>query len=281
MNKGEWSHNIHARTGWFDLKLSQLWEYRDLIFLFVKRDFVSAYTQTILGPLWFFIQPVLSTLVFTLIFGKVAKIPTDGIPPPLFYMAGITAWNYFADCLVKTSSTFTANAAIFGKVYFPRMVVPLSIVISNLIKFGIQFSLLLVYIVYYYLKGASVHLNSWVLFTPVLIIMMAGTGLGFGIIISSLTTKYRDLQYFLAFAVQLLMYATPVVYPLSILHGKLRMLALLNPMTSIIETFKHAYLGGGEINFMHIGYSFFMMIIFLILGLAIFNKVEKTFMDTV
>ena len=281
MNKEDWNYIIHARANWFDLKLSQLWAYRDLILLFVKRDLVSIYKQTILGPFWFLIQPVFSTLVYTLIFNKVAKIPTDGIPPTLFYMAGITAWNYFSDCLNKTSSTFNANAAIFGKVYFPRLIIPLSVVISNLIKFGIQFLLLMGFIAFYYIQGADLHLNRWILFTPVLILMMGGMGLGSGIIISSLTTKYRDLQYLMAFGMQLLMYATPVVYPLSILHGKLRMIALLNPMTSIIETFKYAYLGGTEVNFLHLGYSFLIMIMLLISGLLIFNKVEKTFMDTV
>ena len=264
-----------------DIQLAELWAYRDLVFLFVKRDFVSLYKQTILGPFWYFVQPILSTLVFTLIFGKVAQIPTDGIPQPLFYMAGITAWNYFADCLNRTSSTFTANAAIFGKVYFPRMVIPLSIVISNLIKFGIQFLLLLLCMAYYFFQGANVHPSTYIFITPILVIMMAGLGLGFGILISSFTTKYRDLQYFLSFAVQLLMYATPIVYPLSVLHGKLKMLALLNPMTSIIETFKYAYLGGGEINFLYLGYSFFTMVTLMVAGLLIFHKVEKTFMDTV
>lgn len=281
MNKEHWTHIIKARTGWFDIKLSELWAYRDLIFLFVRRDFVSTYKQTLLGPFWFCVQPVFSTLVYTLIFSRVAQIPTDGIPPALFYMTGITAWNYFSDCLAKTSSTFTANAGIFGKVYFPRMTVPVSLVISNLIKFGIQFLLLLGFIAFYYLKGANVGLNSWVLLTPLLLIIMAGLGLGFGIIISSLTTKYRDFQYFMGFGVQLLMYATPIVYPLSILDGKFRIIALLNPMTSIVETFKYAYLGGSEVNILYLGYSFFIMILLLLIGILIFHKVEKTFMDTV
>lgn len=277
----EWTHIIRARTNWFNFELNQIWHFRDLLFLFVRRDFVAVYKQTLLGPLWFFLQPVFSTLIYTVIFGKVAKIPTDGIPSVLFYMTGITAWNYFSDCLNRTSSTFISNAGIFGKVYFPRMIVPLSNVISSLIKFGIQFLLLLVFIAFYYFKGANVHPNAWALLTPLLILIMAGMGLGIGIIISSLTTKYRDLQNFMGFGVQLLMYATPVVYPLSMLHGKLRTIALLNPMTPIVETFKYAFLGGGELNFMQLGYSALVMILLLFIGLLLFNKIEKSFMDTV
>lgn len=279
--KDYWTRIVSARAGWFNLKLSELWTYRYLIFVFVKRDFATAYNQTILGPLWFLIQPVFSTIVYTAIFSSIAKIPTDGIPPALFYMASITAWNYFSDCLTKTSSTFTSNSGIFGKVYFPRMLVPISLVISNLIKFGIQFLLLLGFLAFYVARGANVHPNGWVLITPLLLIIMAGLGLGFGIIISSLTTKYRDLQFMLGFGVQLLMYATPVVYPLSFLDGNLRKIALLNPLTSVIETFKYAYLGGGEMNFFYLGFSFCVMLVLLFLGLIIFNKVERNFMDTV
>jgi lipopolysaccharide transport system permease protein len=281
MENEEWTDVIQSQTKWFDFHLDQIWQFRDLLFLFVKRDFVAVYKQTILGPLWFFIQPIFSTIIFTVIFGTVAKIPTDGMPPTLFYMAGITAWNYFADCLNRTSTTFTANAGIFGKVYFPRMIVPISNVISSLIKFGIQFLLFLVFVAFYYFKGASFHPNRWMFFTPVLLLIMAGIGLGFGIIISSLTTKYRDLQYLMGFGVQLLMYATPIVYPLSILHGKLRIIALLNPMTPIVETFKYAFLGGGGVNLIHLGYSVFIMFLLLFLGLLIFNRIEKSFMDTV
>ena len=281
MSKQEWTHILHPRTSWFDINISQIWAYRDLILLFVKRDFVSVYKQTILGPVWYFIQPLFSTLVFTLIFSRVARIPTDDVPPSLFYMTGITAWNYFSDCLNKTSSTFTANAGIFGKVYFPRMVIPLSVIISNLIKFFIQFSLLLLLAAYYYSKGANVHPNIAVMLTPVLILMMAGIGLGAGIIISSLTTKYRDLQYFLAFGIQLLMYASPIVYPLSMLHGKLRTASMLNPLTSVIEAFKYAYLGSGALDVSSLLYSFCFMLLLLFAGLALFNRVEKSFMDTV
>jgi len=279
--KEEWTDVIRARTNWFDFHLDQIWKFRDLLFLFVRRDFVAVYKQMLLGPLWFVLQPVFSTLIYTVIFGKVAKIPTDGIPPVLFYMTGITAWNYFSDCLNRTSSTFTSNAGIFGKVYFPRMIVPLSNVISSLIKFAIQFLLLLAFIAFYYFKGANVHPNAWVLLTPLLIVIMAGMGLGVGIIVSSLTTKYRDLQNFMGFGVQLLMYATPIVYPLSMLKGNYRLIALLNPMTTIVETFKYAFLGGGELNFMLLGYSVLIMFLLLFIGLLLFNKIEKSFMDTV
>lgn len=281
MEKEEWTDVIRSRTKWFDFHLEQIWQFRDLLFLFVKRDFIAVYKQTLLGPLWFFLQPIFSTLIYTVIFGRIAKIPTDSIPPALFYMTGITAWNYFSDCIGRTSSTFVSNAGIFGKVYFPRMIVPLSNVISSLMKFGIQFAMLLAFITFYYYKGANVHPNAWVLLTPLLIVIMAGMGLGFGIIISSLTTKYRDLSYFMGFGVQLLMYATPIVYPLSIVHGKLRIISMLNPMTPIVEIFKNAFLGGGEINLPHLGYSFIVMIFLLFFGLLLFNKIEKSFMDTV
>lgn len=242
---------------------------------------MAVYKQMLLGPLWFVLQPIFSTFIYTVIFGQIAKIPTDGIPPVLFYMTGITAWNYFADCLGRTSSTFTSNAGIFGKVYFPRMIVPLSNVISSLTKFGIQFLLLLAFIAFFYFTGENVRPNIWVLLTPFLILIMAGMGLGIGIIVSSLTTKYRDLQNFMGFGVQLLMYATPIVYPLSMLEGNYRTLALLNPMTTIIETFKYAFLGAGELNLLFIGYSFLIMILLLFAGLVLFNKIEKSFMDTV
>jgi lipopolysaccharide transport system permease protein len=249
--------------------------------MFVWRDFVSQYKQTLLGPLWFIIQPVLSTIVFTVIFGRIAKIPTDGLPQPLFYLCGITCWSYFADCFNKTSNTFIANAGIFGKVYFPRMVVPLSIVISNITKFLIQFLLFTGFLIFYYYRGAQVHPNSYILFTPALLLIMAGLGLGFGIIISSLTTKYRDLQNLVGFGVQLLMYLAPVIYPLSFISGKFRWLFLANPMTPVIETFRFAFLGTGEFNLMHLAYSGIFMLAVLFIGILIFNKVEKSFMDTV
>jgi len=279
-----WDLVINPKSGWWDLKLGDIWRYRDLLLLFVRRDFVAQYKQTILGPLWFFIQPVLTTIIFTIIFGRVAKIPTDGLPQVLFYMTGIVGWNYFADCLNNTSATFTKNANIFGKVYFPRMIVPLSIVISNLIKFGVQFALLLGFLLFYWARGANVNPNIYIFLTPLLLLMMAGLGLGFGIIISSLTTKYRDLQLLVGFGVQLLMYVTPVVYPLSFLsqnYPQYRWLILANPMTSIIETFKYAYLGAGTFDPLHLAYSACFMLVSLFVGLLIFHRVEKTFMDTV
>jgi lipopolysaccharide transport system permease protein len=281
MKQEEWTLVIKPQARWFELNLKEIWRARDLLWVLVWRDFVAVYKQTILGPLWYFIQPLLSTVIFTVIFGKIAKIPTDGIPHILFYMAGITAWNYFADCLNKTSNTFISNAGIFGKVYFPRMVVPLSMVISNLIKFFIQFLLFIFFVFFFYFRGAAIHFNGYILLTPILILLMAGLGLGFGIIVSSLTTKYRDLQHLVSFGVQLLMYLTPVVYPVSYIPEKYKWLILANPMTSVIETFKFAFLGAGTFNFLHLLYSSFFTLIILVFGIMIFNKVEKTFMDTV
>ena len=209
----EWTTIITPRSGWFDLKLRELWKYRDLIALFVRRDFVSVYKQTILGPLWFLLQPLFSTVVFTIIFGRIAHIPTDGLPQSLFYMAGIVTWNYFSACLTKTSDTFVVNANIFGKVYFPRLTVPVSVVITNLVTFAIQFGLFLLFICYYSLQGAAIKPNVYIFLTPLLLVQMAALGLGFGILVSSMTTKYRDLAYVVTFGVQLWMYATPVVYP--------------------------------------------------------------------
>ncbi|MDQ3396061.1 MAG: ABC transporter permease, partial [Bacteroidota bacterium] len=255
--------------------------YRDLLYMFVKRDFVAVYQQTILGPVWYFLQPILTTLTFTIVFGNIAKISTDGLPQLLFYMSGIIGWNYFSDCLNATSGTFSSNAAIFGKVYFPRLIAPLSTVISNLIKFSIQFLLFLGFMTYFIADGKDVNPNIAILVTPVLIILMAGLGLGFGIIISSLTTKYRDLKFLVSFGVQLLMYATPVIYPLSTLPEKYKPFVMANPMTPVIETFRYAYLGGGSFDPLHLAYSGLVMVIVLFIALVIFNKVEKTFMDTV
>ena len=267
-----------------DVNLKEIWSYRDLLFLFVRRDFVSVYKQTVLGPIWFFIQPLFTTLIFTLIFGRLASIPTDGLPQILFYMCGITCWNYFAECLNKTSNTFTMNAGIFGKVYFPRLVLPMSIVISNLFKFCIQFLLFGGFLIYYLNTGANINPNLHILLLPFFLILMAGLGLGFGIFISSLTTKYRDFQFLIMFGVQLFMYATPIVYPLSLAKEKLgtySWIALANPMTSIIEAMKYAFLGQGEFNWMYLGYSTIFMLILLFVGVITFNKVEQNFMDTV
>ena len=276
-----WSLEIKPSRGVLDIPFREIWEYRDLLFLLVRRDFVAMYKQTILGPLWFVIQPVLTTLVFTVIFGNIAKISTDGLPHVLFYLAGITCWSYFSDSLTKTSETFSQNAKIFGKVYFPRIIVPLSIVVSNLFKLGIQFVIFLIFLMYYWISGDLVHPNVLALIFPFLIILMGGIGLSMGMIISSLTTKYRDLRFLLAFAVQLLMYATPVIYPVSALPEKYATIILVNPIAPIIETFRLGFLGQGNFDISSLLYSFSFMIVSLIVAIIIFNKVEKNFMDTV
>lgn len=276
-----WDIIITPQKSLFDLKLREVWRYRDLLILFVRRDFVAVYKQTILGPLWFFIQPLFTTIIFTIIFGRLAGIPTDGIPPILFYLAGITCWNYFADCLSKTSDTFFSNQSIFGKVYFPRLVVPLSITITNLLKFGIQLLLFLGFYLFYYFRGATIQPNLHLLLFPLLVIMLAGLGLGFGLLVTSMTTKYRDLKFLLAFGVQLAMYATPVIYPLSEIPEEYQLYAVLNPMASIIETFKYGFLGHGTFSWIHLGYSLVFTILVLLAGTAVFNRTEKNFMDTV
>ena len=275
---------ITPKKNLFDVNFKEIWNYKDLLFLFVRRDFVAFFKQTILGPLWFFIQPIFTTIIFTVIFGQMANIPTDGTPQILFYMCGITCWNYFSDCITKTSSTFIANANIFGKVYFPRLILPLSIVISNLIKFSIQFLLFIAFLIYYNAKGVTIIPNQYIVFFPLMIILLAGIGLGFGLIISSLTTKYRDLQFLITFGVQLFMYATPIVYPLSLAKEKLGSYAWvtnLNPLSSIIEAIKNMFIGSGEIDFTALGYSALFMTVLLGIGIVIFNRVEQTFMDTV
>jgi lipopolysaccharide transport system permease protein len=277
----KWDLVIRPKTGWFDLHLSDLWRYRDLTMLFVWRDFVAQYKQTILGPLWHLLQPLFTTLLFTLIFGRVARLPTDGLPPALFYMAGVTCWGYFAECLNRTSGTFINNAAIFGKVYFPRLCVPMSIIISNLVKFGIQFVLFLAFMGFYYAKGAVIHPNLAILLIPVLLLILAGLGLGVGIIVSSLTTKYRDLQVLVTFGVQLLMYATPVIYPMSMIPEKYRWLVLANPLSALVETFRYAFLGSGTFDPSQLLYSAAATVIILCVGVVLFNHVERTFMDTV
>ncbi|MFZ4569553.1 MAG: ABC transporter permease [Bacteroidales bacterium] len=277
----EWTMILRPKRSLLDINLRELWQYRDLIMLFVKRDFVSKFKQTILGPLWFIIQPLLTTIMFTIIFGNIAGIPTNGIPKILFYMTGIVGWTYFSTCLNETSQTFIKNASIFGKVYFPRLALPISVVISNLVSFVIQFVFLLFFLAYFMIKGSNVSPNALVLWIPFLVLLMAGLGLGFGIIISSLTTKYRDLTHLVTFGVTLWMYATPIIYPLSGIPEKYRIFVLANPMTAVVETFKTALLGVGQINYIHLLYSFCFTIVLLIIGVIIFNKVEKTFMDTV
>jgi lipopolysaccharide transport system permease protein len=246
---------IRPNRRWFDLRLGELWQYRDLILLFVRRDFVSVYKQTILGPLWYIIQPLLTTITFTVIFGNIAGLPTDGLPQFLFYMSGTVIWTYFAECLSKTSNTFVNNAHLFGKVYFPRLAVPVSILLSNMITFAIQFGFFLAFMGFFALAGASIRPNIYILLTPVLLFIMAGLGLGFGIIISSLTTKYRDLRFLVQFGVQLLMYATPVIYPVSTIPARFQPLIQANPMTPVVETFRYAFLGAGTVNALNLLYS--------------------------
>ena len=276
-----YAHSITAKNSLFDLRLREIWQYRDLLVLFVRRDFVAKYKQTILGPVWFFIQPIFQTAVLAIVFGRMAGLSTDGVPPILFYLAGITAWNYFSNCLRSTSNTFAANASLFGKVYFPRVVTPLSVVISNLIQFGIGLLLFLLLYAYFALTGSQFRCNSMVTLIPLLVVLMGFMGLGLGMLISALTTKYRDLQYLVDFGVQLLMYGTPVIIPLSAVPEKYKATILINPMTGIIETFKYGFFGTGTFSWGLIGYSTAFTIVAFLGGLLIFNKTEKNFMDTV
>jgi lipopolysaccharide transport system permease protein len=280
--KEDWSLVVKPQSSLFDINLAEIWHYRDLLMLFVKRDIVSVYKQTVLGPLWFFIQPILTAITFAIIFGNMAGLSTDGKPAFLFYLAGITCWNYFAECLNTTSNTFVNNAAIFGKVYFPRLISPLSIIISSLIKFLIQFALFVLVFGYHMFNGETLHPNMLILLLPLLVILMGLMGLALGITISSFTTKYRDLRFLIAFAVQLMMYATPVILPLSEFKGKLYMIVKYNPMTPVVETFKAAFLGipeGFELS--GLLYSTGFTVVCLTIAIAIFNKVEKSFMDTI
>ena len=280
-NNETYENSITPQNNLFDLRLAEIWQYRDLLLLFVRRDFVSKFKQTILGPLWFFIQPLFQTVVMAIVFGGMAKLSTDGAPPILFYLAGVTAWNYFANCLRATSNTFTANAGLFGKVYFPRAVMPLSIVISNLVQFGIGLLLFLILYAYYALQDHLLQPNSTLLLMPLLIAIMGFMGLGLGMIVSAMTTRYRDLQYLVEFGVQLMMYATPVILPLSAVPSKYQLIMMVNPMTGVIETFKYGFLGTGTFSWPLIAYSTGFTLIVFLSGLAIFNKTEKNFMDTV
>lgn len=278
----KWTEVIGPKKGWFDIKLGELWRYRDLVGMFVKRDFIATYKQTVLGPVWLILQPLVTAYTFLFIFNRVAKIPTDGAQPILFYLSGITVWTYFSDCLVKTSATFVNNANIFGKVYFPRLATPVSIVISNLVKFGIQFSLLVLVILYQCATNSfEIKLNLALMLIPVLIFIMALLGLGLGIIFSSLTTKYRDLTFLLQFGVQLLMYATPVIYPLSYTTGRMGGLIAYNPLSPVVETFRYAIIGTGSFEPLFLLYSLAISLIVLFAGVLLFNQVEKSFMDTV
>ena len=278
----KWTEVISPKRSLLDINLKEIWRYRDLIMLFVRRDFVSQYKQTILGPIWLFIQPLFTTLTFFFVFNQIAKIPTDNIDPILFYLSGITLWNYFSDCFNKTSNTFVANAGIFGKVYFPRLATPISIVFSNLIKLGIQVLLFLAIMGYQIIfKGAEVNINLHILILPFLIILMAIMGLGLGIIFSALTTKYRDLSFLLTFGIQLLMYATPIIYPLSYTSGKLHTLISMNPLTPILESFRYAFFSIGTFDWSGLAYTSIFSFSVLFFGIIIFNQVEKSFMDTV
>lgn len=283
INKPEkWDYVITPKKTFFGFDFNEFWRYRDLIILFVKRDFAAQYKQTILGPAWHIIQPVFTTIVFLLLFGKIANISTDGIPAILFYMSGITIWNYFSFCFTNTSNTFVANATIFGKVYFPRLILPVSVVLSNIIKFAIQFGLLLIGMIYYHFNGFPLTIGLPLLLIPVLILIMAGLGLGLGIIISSLTTKYRDMTVLVTFGVQLLMYATPIAYPISyISNPTFKKIIMLNPLSSLVEAFRYALFQQGAINYDYFIYSIIFTLITLVIGVLIFNKVEGSFMDTV
>lgn len=277
-----WDKVLTPRTGLFDLHLSELIKYKDLLFLLVRRDFVAFYKQTALGPLWFFIQPIFTTFVYVFIFGTLAKISTDGIAQPVFYLSGIIAWTYFADCVLKTSNVFRDNAGIFGKVYFPRLVMPLSIVISNLVKLAIQFLLLAITVLYYEMMGINTfNPTLYLIASPILLLIMVIMGLGFGMIVSSITTKYRDIAFLVSFVMPLLMYASSVVYPLSTVSGKLKILILINPMTLVIEGFRKGIFGQGEFNLYSLLYLVVVSTLILVFGTVIFNKVQKDFVDTV
>lgn len=276
----QWTEIIEPRSSLWKLNLKELLDYRDLLWMWVRRDFSATYKQTALGPLWFFIQPLLTTIMFVIVFGRFAKLSTDGLPQILFYLAGITIWNYFAECLTRTATVFKDNANIFGKVYFPRLIIPVSIVLSNLAKFTIQLALFLGVFFYYWYQG-KVQPNWHITLLPFLLLLMAGFALGAGMLISAMTTRYRDLIFLLTFGVQLLMYATPVIYPLSSLEGKYRAIASMNPIAPVVETFRYSFLGSGTFSWNGLLCSACVMLTVLVSGTVVFNKVEKTFMDTV
>ncbi len=280
----DWTLIIEPKGKLLSLNLKEIWRYKDLLEMYIKRDIVTFYKQTILGPLWFFIQPIFTTIVFMFVFGGLAGIPTDGIPQALFYLSGITLWNYFSETLTKTSDTFLQNQAIFGKVYFPRLIAPLSITLTGLVKMFIQFSLFGIVYIWFVIKGIDVRPNSYALLFPVLLFILANLSLGFGIIISSMTTKYRDLKFLITFAIQLWMYATPVIYPLSVMKGsyeKYMWLIQANPITAVMETFKYGFLGQGSFTWLSLGYSLLFSIVILFFGIILFNKIERSVMDVI
>lgn len=279
-----WDIIIENKSSLLSLNLKEVWRYRDLLVMYVKRDIVTFYKQTILGPLWFFIQPIMTTVIFMFVFGGIAGISTDGVPQAVFYLAGLVCWNYFSDCLTKCSDTFNANQQVFGKVYFPRLVVPLSIVVSNMLKLSIQFLLFLTVYLYYAVVLGGFHVNFTLFLVPLLLVMLGALGLGFGLIISSLTTKYRDLRFLVTFGVQLWMYATPIIYPLSVMKQNYPdkiWLIVANPLTSIVETFKYAFTGVGVFEWSYLLYSVTFTIAVLFLGIVVFNRVQKNFMDVI
>jgi lipopolysaccharide transport system permease protein len=277
----KWDLYIKPKSGWFNIEIGEIFRYKDLIMLFVKRDFVTFYKQTILGPLWYIIQPLFNTLVFTLIFGKVAKIPTDGLPPFLFYLSGTVVWSYFSHCLNETSNTFTTNAEVFGKVYFPRIAVPISVALTAVFQFLIQFAIFLGFLFYFWYKGSNINPTIYIITLPLIVLHMAILSIGFGMMISALTAKYRDLAFAMSFMIQLWMYLTPIVYPLSQVPEKYRLFILINPMTAVVESFRGAFLGVNSITPQELLFSIFLSILFFISGIVIFSRVERTFMDTV
>lgn len=276
-----WTEEIKSQDSLFSVNLKEVWHYRDLLLMLIKKDFITFYKQTILGPIWFFIQPLLTMAMYVVLFGQIAKLSTDGLPQIAFYLAGITIWNYFSEALTKTSTVFKDNAAVFGKIYFPRLIIPLSIVCSALMKFAIQFSLFILVVLYYTFVTKSIQPNIWILATPFLILLMAAFALGLGMIFSALTTKYKDLSFLLTFGIQLAMYATPVVYPISSMPQKYKWIIDANPLTGIFECFRYGYLGSGSFEASSLVLSALLITIILIVGVVVFNKVEKSFMDTV
>jgi len=280
-SKQVWTEEIKSHSSIFSVNFREVWHYRDLLLMLVKKDYVTFYKQTILGPIWFFIQPILTTLIYVLIFGKIAKLSTDGAPQIAFYLSGVTIWNYFSESLTKTSTVFRDNAAVLGKVYFPRLIMPLSIVVSGLMKFAIQFALFIAVVMYYTFAENTLHPNIWILATPFLVLLMAAFSLGLGMIFSSLTTKYKDLVFLLTFGIQLFMFATPVVYPVTSIPADRQWIVNLNPLTGIFECFRYGFLGTGSFTPETLIMSTGIIALILVLGVLIFNKVEKSFMDTV
>ena len=276
-----WTEEIKSQNTLFSINLREVWHYRDLLLMLVKRDYVTFYKQTILGPIWFFVQPILTTLIYVILFGQVAKLSTDGLPQMAFYLSGVTIWSYFSDVLNKTAIVFQTNASIFGKVYFPRLIMPLSIVISGLMKFLIQFTLFVCVVLYFTFIKESIQPNFWILATPFLLFLMAAFALGLGMIFSSMTTKYKDLTMLLSFGVQLFMYVTPVVYTVTSIPSQYKFIVRYNPLTSIFECFRYGYLGAGHFQPLTLVYSAISIFVLLAVGVLIFNKVEKSFMDTV